>query len=86
MVAISVSAQPRSTPSGTGVVPVNDPGVLPGTAATAVAASSTHASVGVFLGDVFDFPQVPVTSVRCGLLAHSDRQLQAAKHQINGVS
>jgi hypothetical protein len=85
VIAVSVSAQPSSTPGGTGVVPVNDPGVLPGTVATAVAVSSTCASVGVFPGDVFDFPQVPVTSAYC-LLAHSDRQLQPAIRQIDGVS
>jgi hypothetical protein len=90
MTTAPISAQPISTASRTGVVPVNAPEALPGAAATAVAVSSTCVSVGVgvgmFPGDAFDFPQVPVTSMRTGLLAHSDRRRQAVARQIDGVS
>ena len=64
------------------------PGALPGAATAAVAVSPACVSVGVgvFLGDAFDFPRVPVTSTRTGLLVHSDGRRQAAVRQIDGVS
>jgi hypothetical protein len=88
MTTAPISAQPTSTASRSGVVPVNDTEALPGAAGTAVAVSSTCVSVdvGVFLGDALDAPLVPVTSMRTGLLAHSDQWRQAAARQIDGVS
>jgi hypothetical protein len=86
VVTAPIRARPSSTASGTHVVPASDPGTLHGAAAATVTVSSTCVSVGVFLSGPLDFPRVPVTSMRTGLLARSDRRRQAAVRQIDGAS
>lgn len=86
MIAAPMSTQPSSTASGPRVAPRNDPGPLPGAAAVAVTVPPACVGVGVFLDDTFDFPGVPVSCMRAGLLAYSNRRRQAAVRQIDGVA